>query len=50
MDKRHLDRYLADFDFRRNTRVKFSIDDVQRTTNAVKGIMAYRRKIHGRKP
>jgi transposase-like protein len=37
MDKKHLDRYLAEFDFRMNTRAKLGIDDVQRTGMAVAG-------------
>lgn len=37
MDKKHLDRYLAEFDFRQNTRSKLGIDDVQRTGFAVQG-------------
>jgi len=30
MDKKHLDRYLAEFDFRMNTRAKLGIDNSQR--------------------
>jgi transposase-like protein len=37
MDKKHLDRYLAEFDFRRNTRAKLGINDVQRTGLAIAG-------------
>jgi len=37
MDKKHLDRYLAEFDFRRNTRAKLGINDVQRTAIVVQG-------------
>ena len=37
MDKKHLDRYLAEFDFRRNTRAKLGINDVQRAGMALKG-------------
>jgi len=37
MDKKHLDRYLAEFDFRRNTRAKLGINDVARTQLAVRG-------------
>ncbi len=33
----HFDRYLAEFDFRQNTRVRLGINDVQRTAIAVKG-------------
>ncbi len=35
VDKRHFDRYLAEFDFRQNTRTRLGIDDVQRTALAV---------------
>ncbi|HUN27968.1 MAG TPA: IS1595 family transposase, partial [Steroidobacteraceae bacterium] len=35
MDKKHLDRYLAEFDFRMNTRAKLGINDLQRTAIAV---------------
>lgn len=37
IDQKHLNRYLAEFDFRMNNREKLGIDDVQRTANAVKG-------------
>jgi transposase-like protein len=37
MDNKHLDRYLAEFDFRRNTRAKLGINDAQRTGMAVAG-------------
>lgn len=37
VDKKHLDRYLAEFDFRQNTRAKLGIDDVQRTAIAIRG-------------
>ncbi len=37
MDKKHLDRYCAEFDFRMNTRAKLGIDDVQRMGIAVAG-------------
>lgn len=37
MDKKHLDRYLAEFDFRMNTRAKLGINDAQRTGIAVTG-------------
>ena len=42
MDKKHLDRYLAEFDFRRNNRAKLGIDDEQRTAIAVKGFRGKR--------
>jgi transposase-like protein len=38
MDKKHLPRYLAEFDFRYNNRAKLGISDVARTVNALKGI------------
>lgn len=38
MDKKHLGRYLAEFDFRRNNRAKLGISDNQRTAIALKGI------------
>ncbi len=37
MDKKHLDRYLSEFDFRRNTRAKLGISDVARTEIAIAG-------------
>jgi transposase-like protein len=37
MDSKHLDRYLAEFDFRQNTRAKLGISDTQRTALAVQG-------------
>jgi len=47
MDKKHLDRYLAEFDFRMNTRAKLGISDGERTRIAMKGIegkrLTYRR-------
>lgn len=42
VDKRHLNRYLTEFDFRQNTRAKLGFDDVQRTKQAIRG-MAGRR-------
>jgi transposase-like protein len=38
MDKKHLHRYLAEFDFRFNNRAKLGINDAQRADNALKGI------------
>jgi hypothetical protein len=35
MDEKHLDRYLSEFDFRRNTRAKLGINDPQRTAIAL---------------
>jgi transposase-like protein len=37
VDAKHFDRYLAEFDFRQNTRAKLGIDDVQREAIAVRG-------------
>ena len=37
IDAKHFDRYLAEFDFRQNTRAKLGINDVQRAAIAVKG-------------
>lgn len=47
MDKKHLDRYLAEFDFRQNTRAKLGVSDTQRMGLAVQGAkgkrLTYRR-------
>jgi transposase-like protein len=47
MDKKHLDRYLAEFDFRMNTREKLKINDTQRADIALTGMkgkrLTYRR-------
>jgi hypothetical protein len=40
--EKHLHRYLAEFDFRYSNRVRFGIDDVERTERAVKGIVGKR--------
>lgn len=37
IDAKHFNRYLAEFDFRQNTRAKLGIDDVQREAIAVQG-------------
>jgi len=37
VDQAHLDRYLAEFDFRQNTRAKLGIDDVSRSAIALQG-------------
>jgi transposase-like protein len=37
VDKKHLDRYLAEFDFRYNTRAKLGINDKQRADRALIG-------------
>ena len=36
--EKHLHRYLAEFDFRYNHRVKLGMGDIERTIAAVKGI------------
>jgi transposase-like protein len=45
--EQHLDRYLAEFDFRANNRVAFGIDDAMRAEKAIAGItgkrLTYRR-------
>lgn len=40
--EKHLHRYLAEFDFRYNNRVKLGIDDSARTTAALRGIVGKR--------
>ena len=46
-DSSHLQRYLAEFDFRYSNRAKLEIDDAERTVKALKGIegkrLTYRR-------
>jgi transposase-like protein len=42
MDNKHLDRYLAEFDFRMNTRAKLGINDVQRSEIALEGFKGKR--------
>lgn len=42
VDKKHLDRYLAEFDFRQNTRAKLGINDEERTNCAVRGMVGKR--------
>ena len=42
VDKKHLDRYLAEFDFRQNTRVALGIDDVERSKIAIRGMVGKR--------
>jgi transposase-like protein len=45
--EKHLHRYLAEFDFRYNNRIRLGVDDAQRADNALKGIrgkrLTYRR-------
>jgi transposase-like protein len=40
--ERHLHRYLSEFDFRYSNRVRFGIDDVERTERALMGIVGKR--------
>jgi hypothetical protein len=40
--EKHLHRYLAEFDFRYSNRVAVGIDDVARTTRALKGVVGKR--------
>jgi transposase-like protein len=42
VDVKHLDRYLAEFDFRQNTRVKLGYNDEQRADIALKGFVGKR--------
>lgn len=42
MDKRHLDRYLAEFDFRQNTREKLGINDENRAQIALRNVVGKR--------
>jgi len=42
VDSRHFDRYLAEFDFRQNTRIKLGFNDVDRADVALKGVKGKR--------
>jgi transposase-like protein len=42
VSEEHLKRYLAEFDFRYNERIALGIDDVERTSRAVRGIVGKR--------
>lgn len=42
VDKHHLDRYLAEFDFRQNNRAKLGITDTQRADIALQGMKGKR--------
>lgn len=48
--EKHLHRYLAEFDFRYNNRVAFGISDVERSENALKGIVGKRLTYGGSNP
>ncbi len=39
---KHLHRYVAEFDFRYNNRVRLGVDDVQRTAAALRGVVGKR--------
>jgi hypothetical protein len=40
--EKHLHRYLAEFDFRYNARVRLGIDDQQRAAKVLKGVKGKR--------
>jgi hypothetical protein len=40
--EKHLHRYLAEFDFRYSNRVRLGVDDSERTTKALAGIVGKR--------
>jgi transposase-like protein len=40
--EKHLHRYLSEFDFRYNNRIALGVDDVQRSDNALRGIVGKR--------
>ena len=40
--EKHLHRYVAEFDFRYNNRVKLGVDDAERTVAALRGIVGKR--------
>jgi hypothetical protein len=42
VSQQHLKRYLAEFDFRYNERIALGIDDAERTTRALRGIVGKR--------
>jgi len=42
VDKKHLDRYLAEFDFRQNTRAKLGVNDEMRAGMALRGFVGKR--------
>ncbi|WP_438275805.1 IS1595 family transposase [Nitrobacter sp.] len=42
VDKKHLDRYLAEFDFRQNTRAKLGVDDEMRADLALRSFVGKR--------
>jgi transposase-like protein len=42
VSQKHLKRYLAEFDFRYNERIALGVDDVERTSRALRGIVGKR--------
>ena len=42
VSQRHLHRYLAEFDFRHNNRIKLGVDDIERATRTLKGVKGKR--------
>ncbi len=42
VDKKHLHRYLAEFDFRQNYRMKLGYNDVERASVALEGVKGKR--------
>jgi hypothetical protein len=42
VDSKHFDRYLAEFDFRQNTRVKLGYSDMDRAEIALRGVKGKR--------
>ena len=45
--EKHLHRYVAEFDFRYNNRVRLGVDDAERTVNALRGIVGKRLTYRG---
>jgi len=46
-DKKHLHRYLAEFDFRYNNRGALGVDDTERTDRALRGAIGRRLTYQG---
>ncbi|GGX57400.1 DDE transposase [Litorimonas cladophorae] len=45
--EKHLHRYLAEYDFRYNNRERLGVNDIERTANALQGIVGKRLTYHG---